>query len=198
MMRVGDEPSGRPNATEETVLNPTNAPLGVVPNPQTQAMKDPAMMANEAKVKAMSKLIGFVENPNTLHAMVDEMSEARSKTKPKMPSYANGTGMFGFNVPQLPMPDVANQTDIQNLERRVRPPALNTVLAGGIPQSPRFGFSLFTPQQMGALTPDDRSALGTTLATQFNETLPNVDFAIRQRFGPTGQRGRARQLAGFA
>jgi hypothetical protein len=25
-----------------------------------------------------------------------------------------------------------------------------------------------------------------------------VDFAIQQRFGPTGQRDRARQMAGFA
>jgi len=223
MFMVGDSRTGMPTGHEEIVTNPQRAPIAVRPMngyaggtggmgadgmhrmPGGDMMadsampKDPEMMANDAKVKAMSKLMGFVENPNTLHAMVDEMSDARSKMKPKMkpemPAYANGTGLFGFDIPQLPMPGVANQTDIQSLERRVRPPALNDLFAGRTPNEPRFGFNIFTPMGLNALTPDDRAALPTTLATQFNETLPNVEAAIADRWS-TGNRRRA-ALVGF-
>lgn len=109
---------------------------------------------------------------------------------------ANG-GIFGFNVPSIPTLPSANQGAIQDLERSVRPPAINQIMQGGLASSPRFGFDLFTPQQIRSLTPETRQALGTTLATQFNETLENVDFAQQQRFGPTRNRGRAQQIAGF-
>lgn len=38
MFMVGDHPSGMPTGTEEMIVNPTNAPIKVIPNPQTQQM----------------------------------------------------------------------------------------------------------------------------------------------------------------
>lgn len=222
MFVVGDSRSGEPTGHEEMVTNPTRAPVAVRPmnryaegtgathrmpdgstmagaqHPSGNMPKDPEMMADEAKVKAMSKLMGFVENPSTLHALVDEVSEVRGKKK-RIPSYANGTGLFGFDLPQLPgVQGPSSQQEIQALERSVRPPAIDTLFGGGVASSPRFGFDLFTPQQYGSLTPDDRSALGTTLATQYNETPENVEYAMQRRFGGSRAAGRATQLAGFA
>lgn len=100
---------------------------------------------------------------------------------------ASGAGIMGFQVPQLPTPAAANQADIATLEKSVRPPAINQLLQGGTPGEMQFGFNLFTPNQLGSLSREGRDALGTTLATQFNETVPNVEDAIARRWS-TGNR----------
>lgn len=97
------------------------------------------------------------------------------------------SGFMGFNTPQLPTPGAANQTDISALEKSVRPPAINQLLNGGTPGEMQFGFNLFTPNQIGSLSREGRDALGTTLGTQFNETVPNVEDAIKRRWS-TGNR----------
>ena len=101
-----------------------------------------------------------------------------------------GTGIMGFQVPQLPTPAPANQADINALEKSVRPPAINQLLGGQTPGEMQFGFNLFTPNQLGSLSREGRDALGTTLATQFNETVPNVEDAIKRRWS-TGNRNMA-------
>ena len=298
MMRVGDSPSGKPNATEETVLNPTGAPIGVVPNPATA--ESPDMKKRQQAHDGIAKIIGFVSDTKLQHELVDEM--AKHAQPEEMPRYATGTfgdfstpkpaeyttteysnpgvqqagfgnyagglplagsttignwydspylnattagtkqtisgsgvlsdyvnptgaqraiyniwnsggikapagmdftqwaaagqpsapassgeNLMGFSLPSLPSPAEANQADIMALEAKNRPPALNTLLGGGTPNESIFGFNLFTPNQLNSLTPDDREALGTTLATQYNETAPNVEAAIKRRWS-TGNR----------
>ena len=90
--RVGEEPSGEPNATEETILNPTNAPIGVVPNKQT-AEADAAVQDHEQKkVDAIGKVLQHVDDPAIQHALVDEMAKKRKRMGGDMPRFAQGTG----------------------------------------------------------------------------------------------------------
>lgn len=221
VMVVGDSPDGRPNNTQETVVNPTHAPVGVIPNPATVKKQDPGHAA-------MAKAIGFVSNPDTQHALVDEMAKRRGlkpagKTPPKyaqgtgVPRYADGTGIattgdpvtiggstgftqgpngaFTFNAPQLPTQTATSQDALQALEASVRPPAVNTLLSGGNPGELQLGFNLPSAMAYRNLSTQDKSALGTTLATQFNEDPSDVEDAITRRYS-VGSKGGA-STAGF-
>lgn len=141
-----------------------------------------------------------IDLPNDGGLMVipkDRIVGKRKRDIPRdVPKAANG-GLFGFNMPSLPVPDYANQGDLQQIERSVRPPAVSDVLSGRSPSPMRFGFQLPTAIQYGQLTPDDREALGTTLALN-NESLADYEFGIRNRFLPSQRRGRAAFVGGFA
>ena len=77
-----------------------------------------------------------------------------------------------------------------------QPPAVRDVLAGKLPKPLRFGFALPTPQLLGSLTEDERSAFNTRLAYEGpgGTTLADVETAVRQRFGPTRRASRGRFL----
>lgn len=128
---------------------------------------------------------------------MDDIKDAPKKKKGGKVPYAAEGGFFGFGIPQIPTIAPTTNEQLRSLEAANRPPAINQIMSGGLAGSPRFGFDLFTPQQIRSLTPETRDALGTTLATQFNETLENVDFAQQQRFGAKRNQGTARQIAGF-
>lgn len=128
------------------------------------------------------------------HVLNQEQLGFNPEKMPNVPKALNG-GFF--QAPQLPTPDLVNQADLQALEASVRPPAVNSVLTGSRPSPLRFGFSTPTPQLLGALTPDEYEALGTTLATQYNTSTSDLETDVRQRFGSPGVRGSAYQMAGF-
>ena len=175
MVMTGDAKPGSDKPNEELVIDlPNDMGMMVIP-------KDRLIGKRKRMPKAPMPMGG----------------ERKGSQRGGVPYAAHG-GLFGFDIPQLPAPEAMTEAGIKSLEQSVRPPAINTILGGGIAQSPRFGFELFTPQQIRSLTPETREALGTTLATQFNETPENVEFAMQQRFGPKRARGRAGQVAGFA
>lgn len=218
MVMTGDAKPGSDKPNEELVIDlPDDGGLLVIPKDKLigtrkhMAAKAPAMahggysaahpgFAGAAAQVSERQDISMERARKIIGAGKARASESARKKNPRLNRvpYAAGGGLFGFSIPQLPMPGQITQEGLQALERNVRPPAINTILGGGIAQTPNFGFDLFTPQQIRSLTPETRQALGTTLATQFNETPENVDFAMEQRFGPKRARGRAGQVAGFA
>ena len=105
MFRVGEEEDGSPNDTEEVIANPTGAPLGVISNDELNGNPADDMEAeqHQKKAAAIGKVMQFVDNPEVLHALVDEMDDHKKKSKPTgfsggtgMPRYASGTG-YGFD-----------------------------------------------------------------------------------------------------
>ena len=70
----------------------------------------------------------------------------------------------------------------------LQPPAVTDVLAGQMPRKDlQFKGPLFTPMQLGAMTPDEQLSLQTALAGR-NESLQDYQTAQQDRFGGTGAR----------
>lgn len=99
-MIVGDpQQAGVPNP--EMILNPTGAPIGVVPmnrlggqmpmyaqgtgQPSAQPQVDPETKLLETKVTSLGKLLQFVDNPDTQHELVDELAFYRKKLGKGLP-----------------------------------------------------------------------------------------------------------------
>lgn len=91
----------------------------------------------------------------------------------------------GFRIPGV---KTTTQAELQALELANRPPAITSILNGQRPTPLNLGFSLPTPGLLNTLTPDEKEAFGTTLATQYNLSPSDVEAAIRQRFGGSGAR----------
>ena len=104
-MIVGDpQQAGVPNP--ELILNPTGAPIGVVPmnrlggqtpmyaqgtgQPSAQPQVDPETKLLETKVTSLGKLLQFVDNPNTQHELVDELAFYKKKLGKGMPPKGPG------------------------------------------------------------------------------------------------------------
>ena len=106
----------------------------------------------------------------------------------EMPSNISiGGANFGFNMGR-PL----TQQEIRQRSELYSSPAVRDIFAGGRPAPLRFGFNLFTPGQMQALTRDEREELGTRLAAR-NVSLADVEQQVMRQFGPTGvRRGRRR------
>ena len=220
---TGDSSFGRPNP--ELVLNPTGAPLKVIPMNQ--------MSPRQARLVQFGRLPraehGF---PHTeAHDWWDELAE-RAKTDPALRvemnrmahqnpyatgpvqnvvtgEWAGGSGptgstpgtaqgynaLTGFNytIPDFPVPPTYTQEGIVERKRAFLPPGPRDVLAGRQPAPLEFGFQMPTPGLMGSLTPNEREAFGSQLASEYNTSLGEVESGIRQRFGQTRRAPRARR-----
>ena len=220
---TGDSSFGRPNP--ELVLNPTGAPLKVIPMNQ--------MSPRQARLVQFGRLPraehGF---PHTeAHDWWDELAE-RAKTDPALRvemnrmahqnpyatgpvqtavtgEWAGGSGptgstpgtaqgynaLTGFNytIPDFPVPPTYTQEGIVERKRAFLPPGPRDVLAGQRPAPLEFGFQMPTPGLMGSLTPNEREAFGSQLASEYNTSLGEVESGIRQRFGQTRRAPRARR-----
>ena len=113
-------------------------------------------------------------------------------TNPTAPP-TNALGM-GVGFEDLPTEQI-KQTDLISTAKRYQPPAVRDLLAGKRPQflepGGRTGQRLFSPQQLGRLTPDEQAALRTRLAVQ-NLSLDDFIAAQQQRYINPRQRGRGR------
>ena len=220
---TGDSSFGRPNP--ELVLNPTGAPLKVIPMNQ--------MSPRQARLVQFGRLPraehGF---PHTeAHDWWDELAE-RAKTDPALRvemnrmahqnpyatgpvqnvvtgEWAGGSGptgstpgtaqgynaLTGFNytIPDFPVPPTYTQEGIVERKRAFLPPGPRDVFAGQRPAPLEFGFQMPTPGLMGSLTPNEREAFGSQLASEYNTSLGEVESGIRQRFGQTRRAPRARR-----
>ena len=107
LMIVGDTqgPHQGPG-NPEYVMNPTGAPIAVVPmnkmpgrlQPQGyangtggQQEVDPETKATQQKAQAIGRLLQHVDNPDTQHALVDELAGYKKRLTGGVPAYANGT-----------------------------------------------------------------------------------------------------------
>lgn len=136
---------------------------------------------------------------------IDQGGTLQNGAQPTAPQPAPSSGFTftppdtGFQAPQLPMPAEANQADLVNLARQNSPPAVTSLFAGEQPADMQFGFPLFSPQQLDALTPAEKEALNTRLAFEGpgGTTLQDVEHAVRRRFSNLRASPRARFAVGF-
>jgi hypothetical protein len=113
VLRVGDSPSGKPNDTEETVINPTGAPIAVVPNEANSKLSpqdDEETTRLKKKTDGIRKLMQHVETPRLLHMLVDELTTSEGRLSPRRPAKADGgtrSGNLGYldGEPQPENPD---------------------------------------------------------------------------------------------
>lgn len=112
-----------------------------------------------------------------------------------VPTQTSPLGM-NFTAPQLPTQPLVTQEQLIDYARRFSPPAVSSVINGTMPETLRFGFPLPNPQQLNSLTPAERIALNTRLATEFNTSLEDVEHAMRLRFSNARQRPRGRYAVG--
>jgi len=108
-------------------------------------------------------------------------------------------GVFGFenffNVPGVSAQPNLTQQQIQKFAREFSPPGVRDVFTGQQPAGLRFpisDFQLPSPQLLGALEPEERTAFNTRIGIE-GFSPGAVEHSIRQRFGGTRQRPRARQ-----
>lgn len=97
---VGDsQVPGVPNP--EVIHNPTGAPISITPMNRLapEQASQPKEAANtvdpeEKRAEALSRLLQNVKNPDTMHALVDEIADARGRLK----AYAEGTDSGGTST----------------------------------------------------------------------------------------------------
>ena len=163
---TGDSSFGRPNP--ELVLNPTGAPLKVIPMNQ--------MSPRAARMAQFGRL------PRAEHGFPHQTVQGQ-------------TALPGFNytIPDFPVPPMFTQAGIIGRKQAFLPPGPRDVFAGRQPAPLEFGFRMPTPGLMGSLTPNERAAFGSQLASEYNTSLGEVESGIRQRFGQTRRAPRARR-----
>lgn len=102
---VGDpQADGKPNP--EVIHNPTGAPISVTPvknagmtdSPGNRLTpeEDPRVKQEQARADAIAKVLQHVESPDTLHRLVDELTEKRNRLgNTTVKAYAEGTDSGG-------------------------------------------------------------------------------------------------------
>lgn len=178
---VGDSRSGMPTGFEETVYNPTGAPIAIQPGTQQGAPRYAFGTPPPSPYKGPNAYGGMAVD----EGLLDEYN-----------AYQAGD-IFGGSAPQLPTPGFATQNQLVSDAVRYSPPAVGQLLGDpgvNATNGLRFGFQLFTPNQLGRLTPDERAALNTRLGVQYNTTLEDVMFEQQRRFGFNPNARQARQL----
>ena len=123
-------------------------------------------------------------------------NDASSPGHLAIPGTAQGyNALTGFNytIPDFPVPPTYTQEGIVERKRAFLPPGPRDVLAGRQPAPLEFGFQMPTPGLMGSMTPNEREAFGSQLASEYNTSLGEVESGIRQRFGQTRRAPRARR-----
>jgi hypothetical protein len=121
------------------------------------------------------------------------------KTGDKKPrKSAQEGGVFGFkglfDVPGVSMSPNLTQEQIRGFARDFSPPAVRDVFGGQRPSPLRFpipGFQLPSPQMLGSLAPEERTAFDTRIGIEGFDPR-TVEHSIRQRFGGTRSQPKAR------
>ena len=204
----------------ELIINPTNAPLAVVDAETTKKITGkgsiPGFAGGTGAIVYDPVAQHWTQNGQVVNAF--EAAAGASAPAPAAPAPILGptaggfdpapvvpkppvvppttTPGFSFAAPTLPTFPAVTQSGLQDLERSVRPPAVNAVMSGMSAAPPRFGFSLPTMQNLDSLTNDDKLAYNTALGTQFNETYANVEGEVKRRARNPESR-RAATVAGF-
>ncbi|MCR4331440.1 MAG: hypothetical protein NUV34_01835, partial [Sulfuricaulis sp.] len=188
MFRVGEEPSGKPNDTEETIVNPEHAPIGVIKNPATGAQEDPALKKRAASADAINRMMQHVEDPKLQHALVDEVAKMRAGSG--MPRFALGTGQTLEQMARAGQP--VTQGDIFSAAQQFAPPAVTDLTSGN--RISRFtpAFPSMTPRKAAMLTPSEREAANSYFGVVGNTTLADELGGIQSTFGPSVGRARSR------
>jgi hypothetical protein len=102
-----------------------------------------------------------------------------------------------LTVPEVPVPRLTSQAELIASDIATRPPAVDAMFAGTMPNALQFGnLPLPTLQQLNTLTPTERQMFNTSLLTQFNAPLEDVALQSQKQFGAPSM-DRNRDLAKF-
>lgn len=176
-MLVGD---AEPEATE-LVLNPTQAPIAIIPAPGAE----PSRMAPGFQTGTL------VPGKREIRSQSQDVRRLPGPEPTTSPSFDQG---FNDLLNVLPTAQTT-QDELMRLEQLARPPAVDALVTGQtIPDldvTAGSNFRLFTPQQFAELTPDEVAALSTTLASQ-NKSLDDFLFSLGRRFESRRERSRGR------
>lgn len=219
-MFVGDEKGA------EVYVNPTNAPIAVIKHSDAKQMgflnhyADGTLSQVAALQQAIATGLAMGDDPQNIANLRAALAVAQSGVVPvnvtappvnAQPAPAPAPAPVAqpattaqqpqlapvaFTVPQLPTVAPVTQAQLQATELANRPPAINDLLTNQpIPQM-RLGFNVPSYLGYSALTPDEKTAFGTTLATQYNLAPSDVEKAITDRY--SGQTSPRANLTGFA
>lgn len=112
---------------------------------------------------------------------------------PIAPLPVNNTTGFSFQAPQIPRSPTVTQAELQATEKANRPPAIDALLNNQPIPGFRLPFNVPSYMNYQQLTPDEKTAFGTTLATQYNLAPSDVEKAITDRYAaPAGRQAVAR------
>ena len=200
---VGDAPGGRLTPNTEMILNPTNAPIGVVPRDRLPAQSRLVKGFNEGTIGTLDDQIRSYSPPAMgaeTEAKIGTLNINQAPPPPPAQQQESTIGPDGTNaianmISSLNGPTDLTQGRIQNLEQQFRPPAVNDVVQGRHPGELNLNLEgrLASPQALNKLTQNDVEAFRTSLATR-NMTLEDYLQVVRQRFGGTRERARGRLL----
>ena len=146
----------------------------------------------------------------------DYTTFSRTETMPDKPSFADWMATSEFatpldratfkpsfapsqqlTVPEVPVPRLTSQAELIASDIATRPPAVDAMFAGTMPNALQFGdLPLPTLQQLNTLTPTERQMFNTSLLTQFNTPLEDVALQSQRQFGAPSM-DRNRDLAKF-
>jgi hypothetical protein len=102
-----------------------------------------------------------------------------------------------MNVPQVPTFDPPTQQELITFARATRPPAVQAMFQGTMPQALQFGdIPVPTIQQLNTLTPAEMQNYQTNLLAEANVDLDSIRQASRSQFGVPSME-RSRDLARF-
>lgn len=209
---VGDAPSGKPTGNEEMIINPTGAPLAVVPNDdlarrgrrfahgtdyrrfglgtiELSGGPSPSrrvQTAEEFRSGGGLQLLGGGAN-------VGDPSQGRPQTAEEGRSFIAGGGarflggggappLFGVGPTGITGGNITQEEIIQQ-SQLATPPGVRRFLTGQDVGNFQLPFQLPTIRSLNRLSPDERRALPTTLAAEFNTSIDDLLFAQQQRFG---------------
>ena len=207
-MIVGDQPSGMPTGNEEMIDNPTGAPIRIVPMWRPDPTKGP--MGDWRNVGGRIQRFAL----GTLGSQSGMGTDYYYQNDPAQSSVSGGysrilEGPRGERVPYPNSATVDPDTYLRNtlapgdqaaagpsldqLRITTQPPGVRDVLAGRTPARFRAntGGPIPTPRLLASLSPDETTALQTSLAGM-NESLSSLLFDVERRFGRTRARPRAR------
>jgi hypothetical protein len=200
---VGDKPGGQYGPQTEMILNPTGAPLSVVP--RNQLPQQSRLMPGFALGTLDTQNTGVVGPQQTTTApnytdtqpLPPPTQAAPQAPQVPQPTTDQTSSAIARMIQTLTGPTNNTQTGIQNLEQQFRPPAVNDVYQGRNPGRLNLdlgpGGVLPSPQMLANLTQDDAEALRTTLASK-NMTIEDYLQVISQRFGRTRNQAKGRLM----
>jgi hypothetical protein len=213
---TGDSKSGKPTGNEEMIVNPTNAPIMIIPNDQldegmgqlpryamgTIDMSQQAISGYGSKNADGSDFIPNQWNgdPNTWgKGDVPRMGESLTPMF-NLEDWFNGTGPgstggstggnFRRNLGRLK--SISQQELINMGKANLAPGAAAALYGGRIPNARPVG--QLTPGKLSRLTPGELDALNSQLGVEFDTDLETEMSLLSQRFGPVVNRARGRLM----
>lgn len=198
-MVVGDSRSGKPTGHEEIVVNPTGAPLAVIPNERAQGFM--RAMPRYATGTGADVAVG---NATQHYDWYDPMTgeAGNGAFNPGTPGEMAPVGGFvtaAAPVAAAPKPAYTpiTQADIVRMAQENAPPAVRAVMNGqAVPArtslqsvvDPSKYLRPMTSRQLNSLDPEELKALGTATTAEFNAPLSYITGQTARQYGPSQQR----------